>query len=167
MLTIIDQTASKVWEDQAVILEFYGSTDGQHAFDLNDAVPTADLSVGAIDSTQIAANAITSAKLASGALTTGNIDGGVFTKIASDVNTEVLDVITVDTFGESTAVPAALATIERKLAWMGTLSRNELRQNSTSQFLLGDTGNQIATASVSVSTSVEANTTTVVRGEFS
>jgi hypothetical protein len=37
MITVIDQTATKEWEDQAEIIETYGNASGQHAFDLDAA----------------------------------------------------------------------------------------------------------------------------------
>lgn len=131
-----------------------------------DAITSTKIAANAIGSTQLQTGTLTAAKLASATITTGNTDAGVFAKIASDVNVEVLDVLTVDTFGESTAVPVALATLERKWAWMQTLSRNEIRANSTSQLVLGDTGNTVATAALSVSTTVIPSSTAVVRGEF-
>ena len=38
---IVDQTATKVWLDKAIIIETYGNASAQHAMDLDDAVPTA------------------------------------------------------------------------------------------------------------------------------
>lgn len=39
---IIDQTATKIWEDQSIIIETYGNASAQHAFDLD----TANVTVG-------------------------------------------------------------------------------------------------------------------------
>ena len=40
---IVDQTAAKVWEDQMVILETYGTTTAQHAFNRNQTAVQASL----------------------------------------------------------------------------------------------------------------------------
>ena len=37
-LYIIDQTATKVWLDKALIVETYGNASAQHAVDLDDSV---------------------------------------------------------------------------------------------------------------------------------
>ena len=37
VITVIDRTATKLWEDQAIIVETYGAASAQHAFDLDDA----------------------------------------------------------------------------------------------------------------------------------
>jgi hypothetical protein len=68
----------------------------------------------------------------------------------TNVNTEVLDVMTVDTFPEPSSVPLATASIEAKLAWLTALSRNKGTQTTTLKTLRNDadTGN-IATATVS------------------
>jgi hypothetical protein len=38
VITIIDQTAPKEWEDQAVIIDTYGNASAEHAVDLDDSV---------------------------------------------------------------------------------------------------------------------------------
>lgn len=37
VITIIDQTATKEWEDQCIIIETYGNASAEHAFDLDTA----------------------------------------------------------------------------------------------------------------------------------
>ena len=61
VVTIIDQTASKVWEDQAVLIETYGAASAQHAFDLDKA--TQDVTVSSIT-----AGVVTAAAFATDAL---------------------------------------------------------------------------------------------------
>lgn len=39
-ITLIDQTATKEWEDQAVIISTYGNASAEHAFDLDTALTT-------------------------------------------------------------------------------------------------------------------------------
>lgn len=79
----------------------------------------------------------------------------------SEVNAEVLDVLTVDTFAEPGSVPSATATLKDKIGWMQSLSRNKITQTSTTQTLRndGDSGN------ISQST-VSDDGTTFTRGKF-
>lgn len=68
---VVDQTATKVWLDRAIIIETYGNASAQHAFDLDTAtqdVNTSTISASAITATAIASNAITSAKIATDAI---------------------------------------------------------------------------------------------------
>ena len=67
----------------------------------------------------------------------------------AQVNTEVLDVFTVDTFAEPTAVPAATATLKDKIGWQASLARNKLTQSTTTATLRNDAdAASIATAAV-------------------
>ena len=36
VITVIDQTATKLWEDQAILIDSYGHASAEHAFDLDD-----------------------------------------------------------------------------------------------------------------------------------
>ena len=54
MITIIDQTSPKAWEDQAVIISTYGNASAQHAFDLDTA--TQDVNVAQISGDSTAAD---------------------------------------------------------------------------------------------------------------
>ena len=42
-LMIVDQTSPKVWEDQAVVIETYGTTSAQHGFNRNNTAVQASL----------------------------------------------------------------------------------------------------------------------------
>lgn len=79
----------------------------------------------------------------------------------SEVNAEVLDVLTVDTFAEPGSVPSATATLKDKIGWMQTLARNKITQTATTQTLRndGDSGD-ISQATVS------DDGTTFTRGKF-
>lgn len=94
VLAIIDQSSTKIWEDQAISITTYGSTAALHRFNRNSSSPGVTvqaMDAGVIGSTQLAANTITSTKIASAALTaakfaadalsTANIADGVFTQI--------------------------------------------------------------------------------------
>ena len=80
----------------------------------------------------------------------------------SDINNEILDVLNVDTFVESSSVPAATSTLIDKIRWLFTISRNKITQTATTQTLRNDadSGN-VATSAVS------DNGTTMTRGEWS
>ena len=57
---------------------------------------------------------------------------------AAQVNAEVLDVLTTDTFAEPSAVPNATSSIKDKLNWLFALARNKIIQSSTQQRLRND-----------------------------
>lgn len=91
-------------------------------------------------------------------ITTGTVDSvsvvgsvvGSFSLLKSSTNAEVLDVLTVDTFAEPGAVPAATSSIKDKINWMFTLARNKFLQTDTDQTLRNDADSaDIATAPVS------------------
>lgn len=81
---------------------------------------------------------------------------------AAQVNSEVLDVLTTDTFAEPGSVPAATSSLKDKIGWLFMLARNKLTQTSTTAAVRddGDT-TDVATSSVS------DNGTTFTRGEYS
>ncbi len=61
VITIIDQTASKVWEDQAILIETYGDASAQHAFDIGKAtqdVTVSSITAGVVTAAAIAADAL-------------------------------------------------------------------------------------------------------------
>lgn len=69
---------------------------------------------------------------------------------SSEVNTEVLDVMTVDTHGELSGPPSATSSILDKISWVFSLSRNRLIQTPTLLTLRNVAENgDIATATVS------------------
>lgn len=88
---------------------------------------------------------------------TGNVGGNVTGSIGSlattakaDVNAEVVDVLTTDTFAEPAAVPAATASLKDKIGWLFTLARNKLTQTSTTSTVRNDADSaNVATAAVS------------------
>ena len=81
---------------------------------------------------------------------------------AAQVNSEVLDVLTTDTFAEPSSVPLATSSLKDKIGWLFMLARNKLTQTSTTAAVRddGDT-TDVATSSVS------DNGTTFTRGEYS
>lgn len=59
---------------------------------------------------------------------------------AAQVNAEVLDVLNVDTFAEETGVPAATASLRKKIGWMFMWFRNKVTQTGTTSTLFADDG---------------------------
>lgn len=100
---------------------------------------------------------------------TGNVSGSVVGAIGSlgatakaDVNAEVLDVLTVDTFTEASTVPAATSTLKDKINWLFALARNKVTQTATTQLVRNDADS----ATIGTST-VSDDGTTFTRGEYS
>jgi hypothetical protein len=97
---------------------------------------------------------------------TGISDNGAAIAALNDVSTaqvnaEVLDVLTVDTFAEPGSVPAATSSIKDKISWLFTMNRNKVTQTATTQSIKNDSGaGNIATAAVS------DDATTYSRNEF-
>lgn len=100
---------------------------------------------------------------------TGNVGGNVTGSIGSlatqakaDVNAEVVDTLSTDTYAEPGSVPAATASLAAKLGWLYTLGRNKITQTATTTTVRNDADSgSIATSTVS------DDATTFTRGEFS
>lgn len=99
--------------------------------------------------TALAANVITSASIASGAIdadalaadAVAEIQNGLSTLTASQVNAEVLDVLTVDTFAEiGQEAPAATNTLAKMLRFLFKAWRNKKEQTATEFRLYNDAG---------------------------
>lgn len=88
--------------------------------------------------------------------------GGMSTVMKGQVNVEVLDVLTVDTFTEVTGIPSANAPFLEMTQWMYTLSRNKGTQTGTTKTLFADdTTTPIATSAIT------DDGTTFTRNEWS
>jgi len=84
------------------------------------------------------------------ALVTGEYLGDELKGLAAVVNAEVLDVLTVDTFPELAAVPAATSSLKDKLAWLFMWMRNKSTETGTERKLYADDGTTVVgTAAVS------------------
>lgn len=81
---------------------------------------------------------------------------------AAEINAEVRDVLTVDTFTELTDVPNATVTLTDAILWLYLLARNKRTQSATTQTVLADDGTTpVATSGVS------DNGTVFTAGEWS
>ncbi len=95
-------------------------------------------------------------------ITGGSVDvNSLGTTAKADVNAEVVDALSVDTYAEPGSVPSATASLKDKIGWIQAVSRNKITQTATTQTLRndGDSGN------VSQST-VSDDGTTFIRGKF-
>jgi hypothetical protein len=72
-VTVIDQTATKLWEDQAIVVATYGNASAEHAFDLDTA--TQDVNMAQISGSSTAADNLEASTLGivSGAAQTGTL----------------------------------------------------------------------------------------------
>lgn len=109
-----------------------------------------DANLGAISTDATAADNLEAALDGTGGVTitaalTGNITGNLSGTIGSlaaqakaDVNAEVLDVMTVDTFAEPSGVPAATSTLKDKVNFLCSYFRNKRTQTATTELWRND-----------------------------
>jgi hypothetical protein len=153
----------------------------------NDAITAAKIATGAIDADAIAdnaidagaiaADAITAAKIADGAIDAATFAAGAITATVApnldaavssrstvttaQVNTEVVDVIRVDTISElAQAAPAATPTVATALMLLYMALRNEFTQTATLATISNDAGTVICKSTTS------DDATTFTRGEW-
>lgn len=81
---------------------------------------------------------------------------------AAQVNAEVLDALTTDTFAELAAVPAATSSIKDKITWVFQWVRNKSTQTATQRKLYADD-----TTTVISTETVSDDGTTFTKGEAS
>lgn len=132
-----------------------------------DAVLTTAHGDGDWDQTGISGTDVQDALTAQGYTTDraallDNMDAAITSRATpAQVNTEVVDALINDTYGEVAGVPSITSSLKDKLNWIFALSRNELRQTSSGQALRNDANDaNLATASGS------DNGTTTTRGEW-
>lgn len=81
----------------------------------------------------------------------GRIDAAVSTRATpAQVNAEVVDALSTDTYAEPSSVPAATSSLKDKIGWLFTLGRNKVTQTATTQTVRNDadSGN-VGTSTVS------------------
>ena len=78
----------------------------------------------------------------------------------AQVNAQVLDVLSVDTFAELTAPPAATSSLKDKLTWLFMYARNKVTQTATTRTLYRDD-----TTTVAGTSGTSDNGTTFTKGE--
>jgi hypothetical protein len=67
--------------------------------------------------------------------------GSLAAQAKADVNAEVLDVLSVDTFAEPSGTPGATLTLREKIGWLFMALRNKLTVTSTKKTFFDDGGN--------------------------
>ena len=95
-----------------------------------------ELQAGVITAGDFASNSITAAALATDAV--AEIQNGLSTLTASQVNAEVVDALSVDTYAELTAPPAATSSLKDKLTWLFMYARNKVTQTASQRKLYRD-----------------------------
>jgi hypothetical protein len=80
----------------------------------------------------------------------------------AQVNAEVVDVLSVDTFAELSAPPAATSSLKDKLTWLFMYARNKVTQTATTRTLYRDD-----TTTVAGTSGTSDNGTTFTKGEDS
>lgn len=118
-VSIRDQTATKEWEDQAVIMSTYGNASAQHEFDLDTATQSVnvtqwkgstpnDLASGLVASSvsYIVPNVINSGAIDASAVT--EIQSGLATQASVDIIDSNVDAILIDT---GTTLPAQVSAL--------------------------------------------------------
>ena len=78
----------------------------------------------------------------------------------AQVNAQVLDVLSVDTFAELTSPPAATSSLKDKLTWLFMYARNKVTQTATQRKVYLDDGTTVAGTSTT-----SDNGTTFTKGE--
>lgn len=78
----------------------------------------------------------------------------------AQVNAQVLDVLSVDTFGELTAPPAATSSLKDKLVWLFMWARNKATATATQRKLYADDGTTVASTET-----ITDDGTTFTKGE--
>ena len=114
----------------------------------------------------IANDTITAASIAAGAITSSeapNLDAAVSTRATpAQVNSEVLDVLNIDTFSEpGQEAPPATTTLIKKIGYLYKFLRNKITQTSTTLSVFADDA-----ATVDQKATVSDDATTYTRGEI-
>ena len=101
-----------------------------------------EFQAGVITAGDFASNSITAAALAADAVT--EIQNGLSTLTAPQVNAEVVDALSVDTYAELTAPPAATSSLKDKITWLFMYARNKVTQTASQRKLYRDDGTTVA-----------------------
>jgi len=135
------------------------------AFNVTETL-TANPAAGGITSASFAAGAIDAAAIAAGAIGVSeapNLDAAISTRATpAQVNTEVLDVLNVDTFAEpAQGAPAATTTLVNKIGFLYKFLRNRITQTATTMSVYNDDA-----ITVDHKSTVSDDGTTYDRGEI-
>jgi len=95
-------------------------------------------------------------------LTNAPTAGDLTAAMKASVNAEVLDVLSVDTFAELAAVPAATSSLKDKITWLFMWARNRATQTASQRRLFADDATTVVSTEA-----VSDNGTTYDKGEAS
>jgi len=73
-----------------------------------------------------------------------SIQSGLSTLTAANVNAEVVDALSVDTYAELSAPPAATSSLKDKITWLFMYARNKVTQTAGQRKLYRDDGTTVA-----------------------
>jgi hypothetical protein len=73
-----------------------------------------------------------------------SIQSGLSTLTAANVNAEVVDALSVDTYAELSSPPAATSSLKDKLTWLFMYARNKVTQTAVQRKLYRDDGTTVA-----------------------
>ena len=122
-----------------------------------DLIPASPAAVGS--AMTLAADAVNSSSLAASAV--AEIQSGLSTLTAGDVNAQVVDALSVDTYAEPGSVPAATSSLKDKINWLFMLARNKRITSGTSDKVRNDADSaDVGTAALS------DDGTNFTRGEY-
>ncbi len=112
-ITVID-SPTKVWEDQAILVETYGNASAQHEFDLDDGTPTVDV----VQWLGVAPTALVSGKVQVDLATwLGVVPAGlVSTRVPANISAVSLNAITASGLDASVAEEIAQAVLTEPIA---------------------------------------------------
>lgn len=122
-----------------------------------DNLPASPAAVGS--AMALAADAVNSTSLAASAVT--EIQSGLSTLTASQVNAEMVDVLTTDTYAEPGSVPAATSSLKDKIGFIFSALRNKRLTTATTDTIRNDADS----AAIGAAT-LGDDGTTFSRGEY-
>lgn len=123
-----------------------------------DLIPASPAAVGS--AMTLAANAVSAAALAADAV--AEIQAGLSTLTAGQVNAEVVDALSVDTYAEPGGVPGATSSLKDKIGWLFMLARNKRTTTATGDKVRNDGDSADVGSSV-----LSDDGTTFTRGKYS
>lgn len=132
MVPISDQTATKVWLDDYLVVETYGNASAQNAIDFDDAVRAGLTALPNADADAAGGLVISDA---GGLDLDTQLDAAISSRATpAQVNTEVVDALNVDTYAEpGQEAPGTTVSLVTKIGYLYKNWRNRKTQN-------GDTG---------------------------
>ncbi|MBX7250689.1 MAG: hypothetical protein K1X50_01815 [Candidatus Promineofilum sp.] len=122
-----------------------------------DLIPASPAAVGS--AMTLATDAVNATSVAASAV--AEIQAGLSTLTAGQVNAEVVDALSVDTYAEPSTAPAATSSLKDKIGWLFMLARNKRLTTASADKVRNDADSgDVGTATLS------DDGTTFTRGEY-